>query len=232
MNAGDDCQLKPQGMNLAYQTKASGNAKKQLRVEFDPPLAGYEEVKPRLLSMKVDAEEALGMVRMPESTTSHLNAHGIVQAPAPQITSFEVPANAYILLTGTMILLLIYVTFAPAPTSPTYSPLFKAGYTLRSSLPPWAVPASWYGGGFIHILEALYAYTMCKKHRTGLWTGVRSDLLFRRSTDITLRVLGAICIGYFIPRLSNFDRVAPSKTQCSHRQYLEREMIQHYSIDR
>ncbi|KAI0919536.1 hypothetical protein AcV5_001577 [Taiwanofungus camphoratus] len=155
MNAGDDCQLKPQGMNLAYQTKASGNAKKQLRVEFDPPLAGYEEVKPRLLSMKVDAEEALGM------------------APAPQITSFEVPANAYILLTGTMILLLIYVTFAPAPTSPTYSPLFKAGYTLRSSLPPWAVPASWYGGGFIHILEALYAYTMCKKHRTGLWTGVQ-----------------------------------------------------------
>jgi hypothetical protein len=31
-------------------------------VPFDPPLAGYEEVKPRLLGMKVDAEQALGMV--------------------------------------------------------------------------------------------------------------------------------------------------------------------------
>ena len=38
-------------------------AKKQLTILFEPPLSGYEEVKPRLLSMKLDAEEALGMVR-------------------------------------------------------------------------------------------------------------------------------------------------------------------------
>jgi hypothetical protein len=36
---------------------------KVVRVEFDPPLLGYEEVKPRLLGMKVDADEALGTVR-------------------------------------------------------------------------------------------------------------------------------------------------------------------------
>lgn len=50
-------------MTLTYTAK-SGGAEKEVRVQFDPPLLGYEEVKPRLISMKVDAEEALGMVRM------------------------------------------------------------------------------------------------------------------------------------------------------------------------
>lgn len=51
-----------QGMTLTYQTKGSSE-KKECRVVFDPPLAGYEEVKPRLMSMKGEAEEQLGMVR-------------------------------------------------------------------------------------------------------------------------------------------------------------------------
>jgi hypothetical protein len=34
-----------------------------VRVEFDPPLLGYEEVKPRLLGMKVYVDLALGTVR-------------------------------------------------------------------------------------------------------------------------------------------------------------------------
>lgn len=49
-------------MDLTYTTK-SGESKKAIRVPFNPPLAGYEDVKGRLLQMKVDAEEALGMVR-------------------------------------------------------------------------------------------------------------------------------------------------------------------------
>ena len=48
-------------MNIHYQTSSSGD-KISIRIEFEPPLSGYEEVKPRLLSMKADAEEALGMV--------------------------------------------------------------------------------------------------------------------------------------------------------------------------
>lgn len=48
-----------QGMDLFYQTKSEKN---QVRIEFDPPLVGYEEVKPRLLNMKVDAEKSLRMV--------------------------------------------------------------------------------------------------------------------------------------------------------------------------
>ena len=51
-------------MDLTYTTK-SGGSKKAIRVPFNPPLAGYDEVKGRLLQMKVDAEDALGMVRYP-----------------------------------------------------------------------------------------------------------------------------------------------------------------------
>ena len=54
-------------MTLTYTTKSSKDAKKTVRVVFNPPLSGYDEVKPRLMNMKADAEEALGMV----SATSH-----------------------------------------------------------------------------------------------------------------------------------------------------------------
>jgi hypothetical protein len=52
-----------QGMNLEYNTKDSPNRPHIVHIEFDPPLLGYEEVKPRLLGMKADADEALGIVR-------------------------------------------------------------------------------------------------------------------------------------------------------------------------
>ena len=47
-------------MNLSYSLKTGGVG--SIHVKFDPPLAGYDEVKPRLLAMKADAQEALGMV--------------------------------------------------------------------------------------------------------------------------------------------------------------------------
>jgi hypothetical protein len=50
-------------MDISYKTPSSGGEKISIRIEFEPPLSGYEEVKPRLLSMKANAEEALGMVR-------------------------------------------------------------------------------------------------------------------------------------------------------------------------
>jgi hypothetical protein len=55
-------------MDLEYKMKdsalKSSTGKPQVvRVEFDPPLLGYEEVKPRLLGMKADADSALGTVR-------------------------------------------------------------------------------------------------------------------------------------------------------------------------
>lgn len=33
----------------------------QVSIPFNPPLLGYEEVKPRLIQMKIQAEEGIGM---------------------------------------------------------------------------------------------------------------------------------------------------------------------------
>jgi hypothetical protein len=60
---------------LSLKKSSTGTSKpKVVRVEFDPPLLGYEEVKPRLLSMKVDADEALGTVR-PKSPIRFTSLH-------------------------------------------------------------------------------------------------------------------------------------------------------------
>ena len=48
-------------MTLLYKLK-SGESK-TIRVPFDPLLSKYEDVKPRLLGMKAEAQEGLGMVR-------------------------------------------------------------------------------------------------------------------------------------------------------------------------
>ncbi|KIM75211.1 hypothetical protein PILCRDRAFT_98998 [Piloderma croceum F 1598] len=49
-------------MTLTYTVKNTKQKKVIQQVPLDPPLAGYEEVKPRLLGMKAEAQEGLGMV--------------------------------------------------------------------------------------------------------------------------------------------------------------------------
>lgn len=49
-----------QRMTLTCSMK--DGAKKVATVPLEPPLSGYEEVKPRLLEMKAKAQEGLGMV--------------------------------------------------------------------------------------------------------------------------------------------------------------------------
>ncbi|KAH9943598.1 hypothetical protein B0H21DRAFT_748619 [Amylocystis lapponica] len=144
--------ISSKGMALAYTIKGS-DAKHEAWVEFDPPLAGYEEVKPRLLSMKVDAEEALGM------------------STAPQISEFHLPQNT--LITAAMVGFFFYTVYAPPPSSPYYSPMFKAGYTLREALPSWVIPSSSVFMLFMHSLEAFYVYTLCRKHRTSFAVGAQ-----------------------------------------------------------
>lgn len=79
------------GMTLAYKLK-SGQSN-SIRVSFDPPLSGYEEVKPRLLGMKAEAQESLGMLK------------------APQITTFWIPRMAAI--AGIMSFVCIYFLSPP-----------------------------------------------------------------------------------------------------------------------
>lgn len=49
----------------------SNGSKKEVVVVLDPPLKGYEDVKPRLLEMKALAQEGLGMV-CPTFTSMYL----------------------------------------------------------------------------------------------------------------------------------------------------------------
>ncbi|EMD38741.1 hypothetical protein CERSUDRAFT_112464 [Gelatoporia subvermispora B] len=132
------------GMSLTYKTKANGDKRTEIRIPFDPPLAGYEEVKPRLLGMKVDAEEAMGMIR------------------APKVTTFELPSQ--VLITASLMLFLFYTTFAPGPDSLNYSSVFAPGHGLRSILPPWVLPSSWGLMITVHSLEALYTLNVARKH--------------------------------------------------------------------
>lgn len=62
-------------MTLLYKVKGQLDPEKSVRVDFDPPLAGYEEVKPRLLAMTADAQESLGMVRAEPYTHTSYQSH-------------------------------------------------------------------------------------------------------------------------------------------------------------
>lgn len=50
-----------QSMTLTLTIKGQ-KEKKVVRVAIEPPLKGYDDVKPRLLAMKAEAQEGLGMV--------------------------------------------------------------------------------------------------------------------------------------------------------------------------
>jgi hypothetical protein len=56
-------------MDITYTS--GSKEEKQIKVMFDPPLLGYEEVKPRMIGMKADAEESLGMVSSHPRLFSH-----------------------------------------------------------------------------------------------------------------------------------------------------------------
>src|SRR6267142_5140190 len=82
-------------MDLEYKIKGSTGKPQVVRVEFDPPLLSYDEVKPRLLSMKADADEALGTVRPSHPVPSHPLA---ASASSPSLPSSPPPQTPVITL--------------------------------------------------------------------------------------------------------------------------------------
>ncbi|KAM5545705.1 hypothetical protein V8D89_000743 [Ganoderma adspersum] len=157
------------GMNLTYQPKGSA-ASKEVRVEFDPPLAGYEEVKPRLMEMKAVAEEQLGMVK------------------APQVTSFVF--HPQMLTTLAAVGWLVYSTYAPSMKHTAYAHLFAPGNFVLSFFPPWMTQFAWGLVAFFHSLESLYVANLCRKHQTGLFVGLQywlSTMIIGFPTIISLR---------------------------------------------
>jgi len=153
-------------MTLTYKTKAG--ASKVAVVPIEPPLAGYEEVKNRLLGMKAEAQEGLGMIK------------------APQISTFVLPKG--LAVTGGMIACLCYCTFFPRGHP---SPLFTPAHTIFSAIGgDFTLKLIWGFMVITHTLESVYTYTLCKKHRTGFVVGasyVISTILFGYPTWVDLR---------------------------------------------
>ncbi|KAG1750993.1 hypothetical protein EDD22DRAFT_850748 [Suillus occidentalis] len=141
------------GMALVYKLK-SGQPD-SIRVSFDPPLSGYEEVKPRLLNMKAEAQEGLGMLK------------------APQITTFRIPRMAA--FTGIMVFFYFYF-LSPPPLGTTFlsvpatsvDTFFSPAHAIRN--------ATGLGLSFrtacaifvtIHGAETLYTWSLCKQYVKG-----------------------------------------------------------------
>ncbi|KAJ7485069.1 hypothetical protein B0H11DRAFT_2157375 [Mycena galericulata] len=118
-------------------------SKKEVLVPIDPPLAGYNDVKPRLLEMKAVSQEGLGMIKSPQITEFHLPPRGI--------------GAAVILNT-----LLPYGAFAPSDDS---SPLFIPAQFLHSYIGPKAWKIAFGILVAAHLLESLYTLHLCRKHR-------------------------------------------------------------------
>jgi hypothetical protein len=149
-------------MNLKYQTKAGES--KEIRVTFNPPLAGYEEVKPRLMTMKADAEEALGMVIFSYNSPPSACSQSMLQMKAPKIEDFRIPPDAW--KTAIPMLALFYTTFAPGPLSPAYSAAFALAHAIREALGPTVMKYIWILMVSLHLLECLYTLSLCRKHQT------------------------------------------------------------------
>lgn len=150
-------------MDLTYTTK-SGSSKKEIRVPFNPPLAGYDEVKGRLLQMKVDAEDALGMVRL-SLLALHLLRLRMSgrQAKHPVIDDFIFPSDAW--KTGILIAALAYTTFAPVPNSAVSNLVFLPAMLIRDALPTWVLTGCWMFLAVCHTSECFYTYSLCRRHQ-------------------------------------------------------------------
>ncbi|TRM69929.1 hypothetical protein BD626DRAFT_475788 [Schizophyllum amplum] len=139
-------EIDTKGMTLLCKMK-SGESK-SVRVPIEPPLAGYHEVKPRLLEMKSIAQENLGMIK------------------TPRLTTFSVPLSAL----GIFIALIPAALGAFTPEG-SASQLAIPGQWLQAYIRQqvWRVALGICAG--IHTLEVLYSFSLCRKHSTPFLVG-------------------------------------------------------------
>jgi len=143
-----------------------GGEKKEVKVPIEPPLSGYDDVKPRLLEMKALAQEGLGMIK------------------APKVTTFEFPRNAQI--SGILALFTIFLyLFQGHPSAFGHFANFVISYTGTR-----IVNFSFWFILLTHISESFYTFSLCQKHSTGFFLGalyVGSTLLSGYPTWMLLR---------------------------------------------
>ncbi|KAG2345828.1 hypothetical protein BDR05DRAFT_1058005 [Suillus weaverae] len=141
------------GMILLYKLKSG--LSNSIRVPFDPLLSEYDDVKPRLLSMKAEALEGLGMLKAPKLTTFRfpfkaaitpfvfLAYFYLLSPPPPGTTFLSIPVanmNAF---------------FSPAHAFRDLTGLSPSFRTLSAIL------------GVIHGAEGLYTWSLCRRFVKG-----------------------------------------------------------------
>jgi len=129
-------------------TLKDGN-KKEVRVVLDPPLAGYEDVKPRLLEMKAIAQEGLGMIKL------------------PVLTTFNFPRSVFT-TTLPLICALLYCTFFPKDSAATR---FAPARFVYSYVNGPLLAGIWVFMCSVHAFEALYVFSLVRKHAGNFPTG-------------------------------------------------------------
>ncbi|KAJ7226977.1 hypothetical protein GGX14DRAFT_627690 [Mycena pura] len=131
-------------MTLTCTLKDGPN--KVVVVKMHPPLVRHQDVKPRLLEMKALSQEGLGMIK------------------SPQITSFQRPHQARVGVASIIWSVIPYGAFAPS-NAPGGSLLLAPAHFMHSYISPqWFKIALAIIAG-IHVLDSLYALSLCRKHR-------------------------------------------------------------------
>ncbi|TEB35262.1 hypothetical protein FA13DRAFT_1728057 [Coprinellus micaceus] len=138
--------------NINLSCKLKDGSKKDVVVPIEPPLKGYDDVKPRLLEMKALAQEGLGMIK------------------APKVDTFIFPGrrafNAGIFLTP------LYLSFL-APSDTSTSPLLLPVALARQYLGERQIAIAFYITLTAHVLESLYTFSLCWKHSTPFVVGLQ-----------------------------------------------------------
>ncbi|CAE6470051.1 unnamed protein product [Rhizoctonia solani] len=129
-------------MTIEY---VSSGRTEQTNIIFDPPIEVYDEVKPRLIAMREEALEGVGMVNR------------------PVISVYQLPPLKFGALTSGLMLLLIYTTLAGEGS---------LGSQLRTLVggPP-TMKWIWGFTGLLHSAEGVYMSALCKRHKTGIRLG-------------------------------------------------------------
>lgn len=145
---------------ITYRPSDSRQKLEVARIPFDPPLAGYEEVRPRLVAMKADAEEQVGMVSqrsyaLSGCLASYKDSHDVARPKIknPTIDTFSMSPQC--LITASLLALLCYASLPP--DSKLVREEWLGGAALiRSFTGGWfTVKFSWGITLFLHTLEAV-----------------------------------------------------------------------------
>ncbi|KJA15915.1 hypothetical protein HYPSUDRAFT_47975 [Hypholoma sublateritium FD-334 SS-4] len=136
--------------SMTLSCTLKNGSKKDVRVPIEPPLKGYEDVKPRLLEMKAFAQEGLGMIKAPKISTFEVSRQGWISA-----LIFSPIYLIYLFAGSSLIGLGSFANFVISYTGVTFF-----------AYAAWIVFA-------LHSLEALYTYSLCRRHSTGLAVGAQ-----------------------------------------------------------